>query len=152
VFVVGERVTPAQYRKHPTACPHQLRLATLDHCNMAERPENQSLLFYSGKRPADGKPFSFVPCHPIGDADAIQGHDRVILGYKEFDLLCGKKGFFRQGCGRLKRSAQGTSDDAILKFWTQIADQCRCQGFFLGHSIELTPIKADLSTVGLSRF
>jgi hypothetical protein len=143
VFVVGERITPAQYHDHPAVCPYLLRLVTLDHLNMAQRPENQGLVFYRGKRPADGKPFSFVPCRLAENADIIQGHDRVILSYKEFDLLWGKKSFFSQGCGRLNRGAQAVSEDAILKFWKKIAVCCQTQQFLLGHSIEPPPIEVN---------
>src|SRR5215510_8501834 len=142
VFVVGGRVTPAQYREQPEVCPGLLRLVTLDHCNMAQKPENQGLIFYRGKRPADGNPFSFVPCRMADNAEMIQGHDRVILAYKEFNSLWGKKSFLKQGCKRLNRCAEGVSDDAILSFWNKITRCCQRQGFLLGHSIELPTIEA----------
>jgi hypothetical protein len=114
---------------------------TLDHCNTAQEPENRRLVFYHGKGPADGKPFSFVPCRQADNPNCVQGHDRVILDYKEFGLLWGRKGFFRQGCGSLNRGAHAVSEEAVLKFWKKIANYCQKQKFLLGHSIGLPPIE-----------
>lgn len=64
VFVVGGRFTPDQYAERPAIFPKQLRLATLDHCSVAYKPD---LVFYRGRTPAAGRPFSFVPCRRVED-------------------------------------------------------------------------------------
>jgi hypothetical protein len=137
VFVVGDRLTLAQCAERPAILPKQLRLATLDHPSVACNPD---LVFYSGKSPAVGKPFSFVPCRRADHFAAVQGHERVFLDCKAF-------GFQNPGagtvCTRLMRSeltTDGISEAKVVNFWNRIANECFNQDFFLGHSIELPPI------------
>lgn len=72
VFVVGDRFTPEQYRENPAMWPEQLRLATLNHDQLAQNPKNEGLVFYRGKRPVDGRPFSFIPCRTVNCASEVR--------------------------------------------------------------------------------
>jgi hypothetical protein len=121
-------------------CPEQLRLATLDHNQLAQSPENQGLVFYRGKQPADGKPFSFVPCRPVNSASELRcGHPRVSLERESFRLTG-----ITQGCAKHEKKRipkGGFSMDVITEFWNKIVDECHKQKFNLGHTIELPTIE-----------
>ena len=150
IFVVGKRFSPMQYLKRRTICPEQLRLATLDHNDLARK--SPSDIFYRGKIPSDGKPFSFIPCKRADSPDAVQGHDRVLLCYEKFGL---QKPGARTVCTTLMNSERlsdgSVTEEIVISFWDKIVRECHDQGFFLGHSIQLPPIIKDSSKIESDR-
>ncbi len=132
LFVVGSQITPDEYLENRSVCPEQLRIATLDHYNMAEN--NRNFVFYRGKTPNGGEPFSFVPCRAYNDVE--RGHQRVLLGHKEFDLPMNS-----QGWAEVKY--EYVSERTLPSFWKRVANHCCAQNYLLGHSFELPPIQRN---------
>ncbi len=128
VFVVRDYVSPCAYLAAPDHLPQQLRLATLDLGGLAAN--NLGLRFYKGATPADGCPFSFVPCRPA-PGDQPLGHARLRLCRRAFGI---------------RRTFQGhpfiecvETQDQCSEFWWRVVKECKKQGLFLGHSIILPP-------------
>ncbi len=131
VVVVGGYVSPCEYLAVPGHLPQQLRLATLATLDLdGLAANNLGLRFYKGATPADGCPFSFVPCRPA-PGDQPRGHARLRLCRREF-------GIRRMFAGHPFIKCVETQDQCS-KFWWRVVKECKKQGLFLGHSIILPP-------------
>jgi len=129
VFVVETACTPDDYLRTPTLAPEQLRLATLDLHGLAEN--NRDFVFYKGKTPSGGPPFSFVPCRPV-EHGGPRGHPRLMLDRAEFSIRGNT-----QGVSRIPRT---TDMEALSDLWRRLAEQCLVQNLHLGHWVAPPPI------------